>query len=577
MVQLESSAPYDGHVDEDAGEQEDEASLDEGLRKAVSGLVESVNATSRQFSEAAASFAQETARVMDEVAARVGRSAGESRDMAAIAGRSADEARRFSDRVEASIFAAQSQVRTEVEGMIAEARSQIDETVAEARRAADEAQQQSAEALERIEQLSLSNQSTLAAVETAAEAARMSAETIEQATAEARARVAAESTRMDEEAATRVEESLAAGQEAVAAAQSAAEEARAAAMEAMAHAAEARTPTEDPVMGLAARGLLDRLEADYQLLTELVQSLHARISGLAAPAAAPAPVSDVRTPVVEATLVDPWDAPQEPLPGASEAPGSPEMVTLTAPANPEAGATASPATAAAEVSDIEPARQWDTWGRPETGAAPVVNPALWAMPDGEASFVEDTPESATAEAPTWSPAAEISWASPAAAETQTEPEALSLPAGMETESAFPADAVSPWAPSPWPGVSAPVVTDEAPEAGGVPTPEMAGDEDADAGQAATPPLSGRIVLSVSPVPDFDRLLSLDGALCRLGCVRNVTLADYAKEEVTFRVELTDPVSVEAFTGELAATYNQSLVVSEFEAGHLRLEIIRTES
>jgi hypothetical protein len=64
-------------------------------------------------------------------------------------------------------------------------------------------------------------------------------------------------------------------------------------------------------------------------------------------------------------------------------------------------------------------------------------------------------------------------------------------------------------------------------------------------------ISGRIQLSISPVPDFDRLLHLDSSLGRMGGVQGVTLADYAQEEVTFRVELTSPISALDFARDLS--------------------------
>ena len=85
-------------------------------------------------------------------------------------------------------------------------------------------------------------------------------------------------------------------------------------------------------------------------------------------------------------------------------------------------------------------------------------------------------------------------------------------------------------------------------------------------------IEGRIVLNVTPVPDFDRLLSLDAALGRVSCVSNVTLADYAKEEVTFRVELVSPVDVEDFAAELSRTFGQPVGVASALPGEVRLEI-----
>jgi hypothetical protein len=74
------------------------------------------------------------------------------------------------------------------------------------------------------------------------------------------------------------------------------------------------------------------------------------------------------------------------------------------------------------------------------------------------------------------------------------------------------------------------------------------------------------------VPDFDRLLSLDGALGRLSSVSNVTLADYAKEEVTFRVELSKTVRAGEFAGELSRTFGQSVEVAWAQAGEVQLKI-----
>jgi hypothetical protein len=101
--------------------------------------------------------------------------------------------------------------------------------------------------------------------------------------------------------------------------------------------------------------------------------------------------------------------------------------------------------------------------------------------------------------------------------------------------------------------------------------ETEADEEAPNGEAVA--LSGKVVLNVSPVPDFDRLLSLDGALGRLPCIRNVTLADYAKEEVTFRLEMNDATSVDEFTSELARAGGQSLAVTAVAPGQLDLKIV----
>jgi hypothetical protein len=69
-----------------------------------------------------------------------------------------------------------------------------------------------------------------------------------------------------------------------------------------------------------------------------------------------------------------------------------------------------------------------------------------------------------------------------------------------------------------------------------------------------------VQLRISPVPDFDRLLSLDGALGRMTGIGNVTLADYAREEVTFRVEVDPPTSVEDFRSRLSVSAGASIEV-----------------
>jgi hypothetical protein len=85
-------------------------------------------------------------------------------------------------------------------------------------------------------------------------------------------------------------------------------------------------------------------------------------------------------------------------------------------------------------------------------------------------------------------------------------------------------------------------------------------------------LTGRVVLEVSPVPDFDRLLNLDAALGRLPFIRNVTLADYAGEDVTFRVELTEMTTVDRLTTELKALTGGDLEVVAAVPGQLTLRV-----
>jgi hypothetical protein len=91
-----------------------------------------------------------------------------------------------------------------------------------------------------------------------------------------------------------------------------------------------------------------------------------------------------------------------------------------------------------------------------------------------------------------------------------------------------------------------------------------------AGESAI--VQGRLLISIAPVPDFDRLLSLDGALGRMSGVANVTLADYAREEVTFRVEVQTPTSVEDFRRRLSQSAGSELDVVSASEGGLALRL-----
>jgi hypothetical protein len=85
-------------------------------------------------------------------------------------------------------------------------------------------------------------------------------------------------------------------------------------------------------------------------------------------------------------------------------------------------------------------------------------------------------------------------------------------------------------------------------------------------------VSGRVTLMIAPVPDFDRLLSIDGALGRMPDVRNVSLADYAREQVTFRIEVDRPVTAEDFARDLSEASSMVIGVVASEAGNLSLRL-----
>ncbi len=83
---------------------------------------------------------------------------------------------------------------------------------------------------------------------------------------------------------------------------------------------------------------------------------------------------------------------------------------------------------------------------------------------------------------------------------------------------------------------------------------------------------GRVQMTIFPVPDFDRLLSLDSALARIKDVRSVTLADYAREEVIFRVEIDKPVSVVEFARQLSETAGVGTEVTEASETTLSIRV-----
>jgi hypothetical protein len=79
-------------------------------------------------------------------------------------------------------------------------------------------------------------------------------------------------------------------------------------------------------------------------------------------------------------------------------------------------------------------------------------------------------------------------------------------------------------------------------------------------------------VTISPVPDFDKLLNLDSALGRMQSVANVSLADYVKEEVTFRIEMETPVSADEFARSLSDSVGTHAEVASSEEGKLALRL-----
>jgi hypothetical protein len=92
-------------------------------------------------------------------------------------------------------------------------------------------------------------------------------------------------------------------------------------------------------------------------------------------------------------------------------------------------------------------------------------------------------------------------------------------------------------------------------------------------QAHEDRFAGRVLVTIAPVPDFDRLLNLDGALGRMSGIANVSLADYAKEEVTFRLEVERPMSADDFARSLSESAGSEACVAAATDGKLALRLV----
>lgn len=89
-------------------------------------------------------------------------------------------------------------------------------------------------------------------------------------------------------------------------------------------------------------------------------------------------------------------------------------------------------------------------------------------------------------------------------------------------------------------------------------------------QAAT--LAGPFQVSLLPVPDMDRVMELDEALAHVAGIGNVMLADYAGEEVTFRLEAEEPMSPLTLAQRLGETAGIQTTLIEASDGMIRLQI-----
>jgi hypothetical protein len=648
-------------------------------------------------------FNSESARLLEQMAANIEQSTARSNELADLVERSVEQARQAVDaQIEAAMSGAGERLRAESRGLLDEIdgrKRQADEELTGLQSATDEARAAlesmssafEARASEIIARLNNEADSALRRMtemndyaQRAADSARFSAERA--ADGGGATSTGADSGILDD-LRLGIEETLGRASEMTAAAERAAEAARAAAEDARASVERSHASEGSGWAPENATSLLDRLEADYSLLTTVVQELSARIASLsslapppvpaspayeqtegvaAAPAAAPeaAPLMtelpeqprswETSSPVAEAAPQ--W--PDEPeAPAAAEEPPSYPWQSPVAEAEPQWPAeSAMPPPAKEQTSyawpsatPVEPPRaevyyDIEEGVGPEPEEAPEASPRLvdlsfpaYAAPvnltdqavaeepvatilpfDQSSAEPASWPYAPDTEAPSYSaPAAEPVTEAPSyplpaewvtgeveteAAAVEEEPSQPGWPAYLgeepvagETLEIAEAEAAPAYAeatelpesgaeaePSGWPwSAEEPPVAIEAPEAAPAwpaASLEEAAEPESPVGEpAAAEPVSagerieGRVTLNVSPITDFDRLLSLDGALGRLPIVRNVTLADYARDEVTFRIELGEPVSVDEFARNLSETTGQSILPVSVSEGHVRLQ------
>ncbi|HEX5368852.1 MAG TPA: hypothetical protein VFY10_05490 [Dehalococcoidia bacterium] len=430
MVQVESPFSYHNGMGEQV-----EPAWNDSVRDAVKDFLTAFGESSSELAKAAEKFAADSQHRIDEASEKAERSASTSSEMAEAARQAAEEARVASESLRLSVNEAAERVRSEVQEAMDRALSESASVQETGQRVRQELQEHIDEMVARIEQSTSNSRAMLEAAQSATSEAQQAAAGVHERIATADASVSAAQAAAEEarQAAERTEQHLTTANAALSAAQEAAEASRQAA-------GLAEQASNAPTLGHDAHDLLERLEADYQLLTRLVQELHTRLASLTS--------VTVATPESQPTAAEP-QAMHEPL--------------------------ASPS----------------GWSVAEPAARPV--------------STEEAP-AAMDEAPSVAPSG-IAY-DPA----RLEAEAPSTPVTVQPVSAVPA------------------VT-----------------------------LQGRIQLAISPVPDFDRLLHLDGSLGKMGGVQSVTLADYAQEEVTFRVDLAGPVAASEFAHDLS---NQAGVQAE---------------
>ena len=260
-----------------------------------------------------------------------------------------------------------------------------------------------------------------------------------------------------------------------------------------------------------ANEVLDRLESDYKLLREIVGDLHKRVVALGQ---------------------QEIESSEEPAVMATEAPSAVEgvegsMPEDASPTNDEEGRH--------QAATVEP------WHEFAGISVALQEPAKPVQAEGEAVMEGASPATPVPAAPwlnRWRPEGDVE---------EHGGEGATAGAGVdiaqETMPVGAADAVAEppvsWTPGPPPAPNGVWV-------------------------------EGRVSINVEPVPDFDRLLKLDSALNRLPAVRSVTLTDYSEEEVSFRLDMVEPVEATGIARHLSEDLGLSLEVRSAEPDRLQL-------
>ena len=501
------------------------------VRNAATDFSRMVTDSSQQLTAAAEKLASDSMSIFgdlaNDLAQKTEQATSKSNEMAAVATQAAAETSRVADSIQTRIDQAVEKAREETKSTLGEPARQAEQALQASEKARIDLQQNLDEAVRRIEASANAGREAAAKAERAAEESHRAAveasaraDRAQQALEEQQGSGKWERLRDDlqgriTQLSVKVDESASVSREATARSETIANEARQTATEAAAQVQRDQAavgPTVDPV----AQEVLERLEADYSLLTKLVQELHSRIATLSGQA----PALAVGTPIAP----------------ASETESLPELgIAAAAPSD-------TPLDSDEQETTLETHRSWYPGGD-HIASPPTESAAEHA--------VDEAAEQSNQRWSMWPRSQSNQAAEQPVAEEPVEP-------AMEPVAEEPVEpAMEPVAEEPVEPVMEPVAEEPV-------EPAM---------EPWSPTIAGLVLVSISPVPDFDRLLNLDGALGRMTGIENVTLADYAKEEVTFRVEIEPPTSLEDFRERLSQSADAQVEVVSSGEGTVALGLV----